>query len=245
MASGRDLPTPKLTGHGRYRLCSPVSAPHSEPPWSLVPADSPWPKAYGASSTASRASHPRRSQPTGIAGGAPAAPNAAVRRCAASCLGVWCTGGRCKVLPSRTRMGRLMLVFAVVCASTAAASAAEAAAPTYVATEFTGALIRPSQLSFSTDGDLTAIRLRWRAWGTPAATATGTFRFRTSPHMYVIRHGRVTLTNRQVLCPGSPLNYFYAKALFHVPQSPWRLPEESLGPPTSGYTCHYELGPGQ
>ena len=125
--------------------------------------------------------------------------------------------------------------------------AAVSAVTTLVGSEFTGGLIRPATIRWSTDGDFVSTGLRWRGWGNGTTTATGRFRFRITPRTYVTRSGSVTLGDRQSVCGGATGGnaYYYAKAFFHVAHSPWgRLPPEELLPPTSGFTCPYEP-PGQ
>jgi hypothetical protein len=41
---------------------------------------------------------------------------------------------------------------------------------------------RPSELAFSVNRDLVATGLRWQGWGSPTATASGTFLFNAAPH---------------------------------------------------------------
>jgi hypothetical protein len=120
------------------------------------------------------------------------------------------------------------------------------AVPAYVTTPFREALAHPSAVVFATDGDLIGQRLYWQSWGSATTTARGRFQFRTTASRFVYRTGSVTLYARRVLCSGSPFSYYYARARFRVPNSPFgKLRSQPLLQPSKHFTCIYESGPGQ
>jgi hypothetical protein len=120
------------------------------------------------------------------------------------------------------------------------------AVPAYVTTPFGEALAHPSAVVFATDGDLIGQSLHWQSWGSATTTARGRFQFRTTASHFVYRTGSVTLYARRVLCPGRPLSYYYARARFHVPNSPFgTLRSQPLLQPAKHFICIYESGPGQ
>ena len=85
-----------------------------------------------------------------------------------------------------------------------------------------GAFVKPSNYSFSVDGDLVGKELTWHAWGEPKATAFGTLVERPASGLKDTFDGSVTASAPKQ-CKGAT---FYTQVFPHLPPQADFVPTE-------------------